>query len=92
LASLRRAASTSLLEGPAIQRQHLAIQTSTPGRAVSSRGRPASPRSRAGVPTLSRSKGQRQAASDSSIASSAGAALEDGVCCALARYSDGSQP
>ena len=39
LASLRRAASTFLLEGPAIQRQHLAIQTSTPGCAASSRSR-----------------------------------------------------
>ena len=78
LTSLRRAASAFLLEGPAIQRQHLAIQTSTPGCAVSSRGRPTSPRSRAAVPTLLRRKGRRQAASDSSIASSAGAALEDG--------------
>ncbi|MER9433305.1 hypothetical protein NKI67_33605, partial [Mesorhizobium sp. M0408] len=42
--------------------------------------------------TLSWSEGRRQAAADSSIASSAGAALEDAVRCALARYSDGSLP
>ena len=92
LTSLRRAASAFLLEGPAIQRQHLAIQTSTPGCAVSSRSRRTSARSRAAAPTLSWSKGRRQAVSDSSIASSGRSGAEDGVQCALARYSDGSQP
>lgn len=44
------------------------------------------------APTQSRSEHRRQAASDSSIASSIGVALLDQARCALARYSDGSLP
>jgi hypothetical protein len=49
------------------------------------------PRSRP-APMLSRSKGRRQAAAGSSIASSVGVALSDESRCALARNSDGSLP
>ena len=52
----------------------------------------ASPRSRAAAPTLSRSEGRRQTASNSSIAFSVGAALSDEARSALARYSNGSLP
>jgi hypothetical protein len=77
LAWLRRAASTSWLEGPAIQRQDLAVADcgGWARRRLRSRGMNAS-----------------HAASDCSIASSAGAALADGARCALERYSDGSLP
>ena len=77
---------------PAIQRRDLAIQTSRLGCADSGRDRRTSRRSRAAALTLSLSEGAPQAALDSSIASSDGATLEDGVRRALARYSDGSLP